>query len=87
MNAPDLSIFVALARRVRQALADSFAGAGAWLLSFRAIFTRPGSAGAVTPQTLYLSSIRKQRGANWVEVFSQDRVQVPATSSPETESA
>jgi len=87
MNAPDLSIFVALVRRVRQALADSFAGAGAVLLSYRAIFTRPGCASAAAPRAFYLSSIWKQRGASWSNVFNQDTFQVPATSSPGTESA
>jgi hypothetical protein len=135
MNPPDLSFFVALERRVWQALADGDAGADAELLdpdflgvyasgfatkddhvaqlrdgprvdrfridaprllplasdavllSYRATFTRPGSAKAAAGQTLFISSIWKQRGANWVNVFSQDTLQVPATSPPGTESA
>lgn len=135
MNAPDLSSFVALERRVWQALADGDARADAelldpgfigvyasgfatkndhvaqlrdgprvdrfWidaprllplapdtvLLSYRATFTRPGSAKAAAPQTFFVSSIWKQRGADWVNIFSQDTVQLPATSQPGTESA
>ena len=87
MNAPDLYFLVALERRAWQALADSYAGAGAVLLSYRATFARPGGASAAAPRTLYLSSIWKQRGASWFDVFSQDAAQVPATSSPGTESA
>ena len=135
MNAPDLSFFVALERRVWQALADGDAKSDAelldpdflgvyasgfatrddhvaqlrdgprvarfWidaprllslspdavLLSYRASFTRPGSAKAAAPQIFLVSSIWKQCGANWVNVFSQDTVQLPATSPPGMESA
>jgi hypothetical protein len=117
---PDTSFFVALERRVWQAMADAdieadtnlldpqFLGvyasgfasrddhaaqlvngppvggfsiheprllplaADAVMLSYRATFTRLGKGNAASPQTMYVSSIWWQRGATWVNVFSQD---------------
>jgi hypothetical protein len=42
------------------------------ILSYRATFTRPGKSDAASVQTMYVSSIWCQRGASWVNVFSQD---------------
>jgi hypothetical protein len=133
MNEPDLSFFVALERRVWQALADGDAKTDAELLDpdfigvyasgfatrddhaaqlrdgpcidgfridaprllslapdtvllcYRATFTRLGNANAAAPQIQFISSIWKQRGANWVNVFSQDTA-ATETFPPGTES-
>jgi hypothetical protein len=117
---PDIGFFVALERRVWQALADGdvdadsalldpqFLGvyasgfasrddhaaqlangpsvadfsiheprlltlaSDAVMLSYRASFVRPGKIHAGSVQTMYISSIWKQRGAAWLNVFSQD---------------
>ena len=87
MNAPDPSCFVALERRVWQLLADSYAGADAVLLSYRATFGRPDIAKAAAPQIFLVSSIRKLRGASRVSVFRQDMVPLPATTPPGMEVA
>jgi hypothetical protein len=42
------------------------------MLSYRATFTRPGKGNAASLQTMYVSSIWRQHGATWVNVFSQD---------------
>jgi hypothetical protein len=83
MNPLDLSFFMALDRRVRLLPL----GPDAVLLSYRAALMRPGSPNAAARQALCLSSIWKQRGAHWVDVFSQNTVQLPATLAHGTESA
>jgi hypothetical protein len=42
------------------------------LLAYRASFTRPLGATASAPQTLFISSVWKRRGDDWVNIFSQD---------------
>ena len=42
------------------------------LLSYRATFTRLAGAAAQPSQTVYVSSVWRRRGENWVNVFSQD---------------
>ena len=42
------------------------------LLSYRAMFARPSGGRAQAIQTLYVSSVWKRRGENWLNVFSQD---------------
>ena len=117
---PDTSFFVALERRVWQAMADGdieadtdlldpqFLGVyasgfasredhaaqlvngpsvggfsiheprllplapNAAMLSYRATFTRLAKGNAASLHTMYVSSIWWQRGATWVNVFSQD---------------
>jgi hypothetical protein len=124
---PDIAFFVALERRVWQALADGdieadtdlldpqflgvyasgFASRGdhaaqladgpsvadfsihearllpfasnAVMLSYRASFTRPGKANVGSVQSMFVSSIWRQRGATWLNVFSQDTLVTEAT--------
>jgi hypothetical protein len=45
---------------------------GAVLLSYRASLSRPGGKGSPASQTLYVSSVWRQRGESWVNIFSQD---------------
>jgi len=42
------------------------------MLSYRASFSRPGEVKAGLVQTMYISSIWRQRDAFWLNVFSQD---------------
>lgn len=49
------------------------------LLAYRATFTPAGKADAQVVHTMYVSSVWKQRGANWVNVFSQDAMADEAT--------
>lgn len=42
------------------------------LLAYRASFTPAGKADPQVVHTMYVSSVWKQRGAEWVNVFSQD---------------
>ena len=42
------------------------------MLSYRATFTRLAKGNVASLQTMYISSIWWQRGATWVNVFSQD---------------
>ena len=43
-----------------------------YVLSYLAAFTRLGEGNISSVQTMYVSSIWWKRGANWVNVFSQD---------------
>jgi hypothetical protein len=117
---PDIGFFVALERRVSQALADGDSHADAQLLdaqflgiyasgfasredhvaqlahgpimasfsiheprlltlasdvvmlSYRALFCRPGEVDTEPVRTMYVSSIWRRHGAVWLNVFSQD---------------
>lgn len=42
------------------------------LLAYRATFTPAGKADPQVVHTMYVSSVWKQRGADWINVFSQD---------------
>jgi hypothetical protein len=42
------------------------------LLSYRASFTRPIASGTQALQTMYVSSIWRLTGGNWLNIFSQD---------------
>jgi hypothetical protein len=42
------------------------------MLAYRASFTRPGGVNAGLVHSVYISSIWRQRGATWLNVFSQD---------------
>jgi hypothetical protein len=47
-------------------------GPDAVILSYRASFARSGKTDARSVQTVYISSVWWQRGATWLNVFSQD---------------
>src|SRR4029077_18694609 len=124
---PDIAFFVALERRVWQALADGdieadtdlldpqflgvyasgFASRGdhaaqladgtsvphffipsarllpfaqnGLMFSYRASFTRPGKANVGSVDSMFVSSIWRQRGATCLNVFSQDTLVTEAT--------
>jgi hypothetical protein len=42
------------------------------MLSYRASFVRKGKANPGSVQTMYISSIWRQRGTTWLNIFSQD---------------
>jgi hypothetical protein len=49
------------------------------LLAYRATFTQAGKADPQVVHTMYVSSVWKQCGADWINVFSQDTMADEAT--------
>lgn len=52
------------------------------LLAYRATFTPAGKSDSQVVHTMYVSSVWKQRGADWINIFSQDTMADQAATRP-----